>query len=156
MTVHDSGSQTDSYSLSAVHVSGNVDTITCTADDWIDLDLGTAIDSPSSARFKMIDPVTGEVEYTGLNPTNGMLFASISALKSLTSPVLHQFRAIKTVGTAFETILAERSLTDDLGNLVLATPASFSPGDRFKIQIRAVGTGTTVTVQNIVTSFSPA
>jgi hypothetical protein len=150
VSVTDSGTQTDSKNLSSVYAVGNTDTISATQDTWVDLDLGVASDSSASSRFKLVDTEKGEIEYTGVNPFNGVLSASISALKTAATGVLHQFRAFKSNGTpAFEDVYVERELTDKLGNLVLITPVSLEQGDKFKLQIKAVGTGTTVTVQNI-------
>lgn len=150
VTVRNCGEQRDSKNLSAVYVTGNTDTITATDGSWVDLDLGTASDSTASSRFKLVDAVTGEVEYTGINPVDGVLTASISAFKSAATAILHQFRAYKSNGTpAFETIIAEEDLTNTLSNLTLSTPVRLEPGDRFKLQIKAIGATTTVTIQNI-------
>lgn len=148
--IKDCGEQTDSRHMAAVYTTGNTDTTTATADTWVDLDLGTATGSPSASRFKLVDSEAGEIEYTGLDPYEGFLTAHISAFKAGGTVILHQFRAYKSSGSpAFETVIAERDLDVSLGSLTLGTPIAVEPGDRFKIQIKAITTTTTVTIQNI-------
>ena len=154
VTVRDCGEQKDSKNLSSVYVNGNVATTNSTSGNWVPINLGTATDSSNSSRFKLVNAGTGEIEYTGRNAFGGILSATISAVKAGGLGVLHQFRVFKTVGTpAFESnILAERTLTDQLGNLMFVSPVNLSPGDRFQMQIKAIGTSTTTTIRTIVTS----
>jgi hypothetical protein len=144
------GAQSDSSNISAIYSTNNTDTTSATADTWVDLDLGTAVESASSSRFKLIDTTTGEVEYVGLNPFRGVLTQSLSAIKTGAARIEHQFRILKSSGTpAFETIVMDGILFDESLAVTLETPVYLEPGDRFKPQIKASGTTTTVTIQNL-------
>lgn len=150
VTVKNCGDQKDSRSLSAVYVTGNTATTTATGNTWVDLDLGTALESGAASRFKLIDPVTGEIEYTGVNPFDGVVSVAISAFKGAAVNQLHQFRVFKSFGSpAFEDILSEADLINRLRAVPVVIPVSLLPGDRFKVQVKAVGATTTVTIQNI-------
>jgi hypothetical protein len=153
VNVRTCGTQPDSKALCAVYADGNTDTTSATADTWVDLDLGTASQSTATSLFKLIAATTGECEYIGSAPFRGVLSASISAFKSGGTVVEHHFRAYKSSGTpAFETIIKEHDLSDTLSNVAMETPVSLEPGDRFRLQIKAIGTSTTVTIQNLVLS----
>jgi hypothetical protein len=151
VTVKYCGTQKDSRSLAAIYTIGNTDTISATADTWVDLDLGTAVDSAASSRFKMVDAENGEVEYIGPNPFSGILTASITAVLSTGPTTAHRFRIFKSNGTpAFESVYVEGSLVAGIQlNLVLTTPVNLSNSDRFKLQVQAIGTTTTITVPNL-------
>jgi hypothetical protein len=153
LTVKYCGDQQDSVSKAMMHVLNNTDTISATSGNWVDLDLGTVTESPSSSRFKIIDAEKGLWEYIGITPLCGTWYATISAFKSGGTQVDHQFRIYKSSGTpAFEEVILESALDDNMLNLAFIAPFQVEPGDQFKMQIKAIGTSTTVTVDSLIAS----
>jgi hypothetical protein len=147
--VQSCGAQAGSEPIGGIHVTGNTETISATTGDWVDLNLGTAIENEIISRFKLINPTTGEMAYIGRRPFSGILYAPISAFKSGATACLHQFRVYKTVGSSFdEDIIVGGDLTNRINNITFIAPVKLEEGDQFKIQIKSVETGTTVTIEN--------
>ena len=145
------GSQADSSSNASLFSTANVGTTSCTGSGtWNPMNLGTASEGQSISDFKLINTVTGEIEYVGLNPYEGGLAVAISAFKSAASIVDHKFRVFKTVGSgAFDVIAPTRGLSTALASISLVTSIQLDPNDRFRVEIASQGAATTVTIQDI-------
>jgi hypothetical protein len=145
------GAQPDSSSNASVFVSGNAVTFDTTGSGtWDPMDLGTALEGQSNSRFKLIDPATGEMEYTGLTPINVGLAGSISALKAAASVVNHKFRVNKTQGSEpFDAIEPERGLSTAAASIALVSSIHLNPGDRFRPEIASQTSATTVTITDL-------
>lgn len=151
LNVLGNGEQADSISNASMFVSGNVGTIsTSGSGTWDPLNLVAALEGQSINRFKVVNAITGEIEYTGLNRFEGGLAVAISAFKSAAAIVNHKFRAFKTVGSgAFDIIEPTRGLSTALASISLVTSIQLDPGDRFRIEIASQAAVTTVTIQDV-------
>jgi len=80
---NDNGDQPISVNLAFVEMNSNaVETIIASNDTYQPADFSSVVMSGASARFTLIDAVTGKVRYDGLPPFNGAFTAVVNALKS--------------------------------------------------------------------------
>ncbi len=143
------GTQRNSSPLPSANVADNTDTTTTTT-SWGDIDFGSVgsgiVLGASNENFTLINEVTGEMRYDGLNQITTKLQPTISMIKA-GGAIEHQFRMIKTVGTpVFDPHTIKRSISTVVGALSLNCSAVLNPGDQFKPQVKATTTGATITI----------
>lgn len=144
------GAQRKSQTGSAISVKGNVPTVTdtTTTTSWGSVNLGTVVEGSLESRTKLLDAATGEREYTDLTPLSIAGNISMSVKKS-GGAVEHVFRMIKTVDTEskpFDDVEMERSISTVTGSVGFPFSGTLYPGDRFRPEVKAITTPSTITI----------
>lgn len=141
------GSQRDSKKLASVFISGNLTATSITGIGTYDpLNLVSASIGQANEEFVMVDAATGEVRYDGVNPFEGTVQASISALKA-GGAVTYRFRIFKTVGSvALDAITVSRGVTTTVGSITLVSSISMQPGDQFRCEVESLGATNDLTI----------
>ncbi len=106
------------------------------------------LEDDTTERFKLIDPVAGEIMYTGQSDFSGFVNYIITSFKTGTAQDYLFSSALNSVipeGQAY----IRRTVTTSSSVSLLAVPAQLSYGDTIKLQVAGVGTTNIITIENL-------
>ncbi len=110
---------------------------------FVDLNLDSAkvVESSDTELFRVIDKVTGEIEYRGIQPFSGQLSATISATKESTAndTRFYTMRAVKNGGVMIDDYTTNFAITGNNNTVPVSlgflTSITAVTSDKFKLQI---------------------
>lgn len=147
----------NSFAKGSYFVNSNTEDTVFEIDDfYVDFILGisgsAAIEGSDNERWRLINDVTGEIEYRGIEPFSGSLFATMTLQKPGGGQARdYLFRGIKNGGLMFDQRETPLQLENAIVSFAFTIPITAKTNDKFKLQVKPVGFSVNIDIQSIST-----
>ena len=147
--------QKSSENIGSFAVGGNAAvTVIPGSGTWVDLDLGgLAVLASDAERWSLSDATLGELRYDGVDPFNGRIIASFSAI-SMGAPEEFQFRVVVNGAPLSDGIVGAAEIRGELSTVFLTAPVTVVDSDLVRIQVQNVMGMSNIVVQGCSVAIS--